>query len=149
MVRLADTDDLNDVTRLMIAFRDHLGRADPPDDSVEASVRRLLDDPATDYLLAGSPAEGVCQLRYRHCVWLGAEDCTLEDLYVSESARGGGVGRTLVEAALGRARERGCRRVVLDTHDTNEPAVALYESFGFRSSDGPGTGTNIFMRVRI
>jgi ribosomal protein S18 acetylase RimI-like enzyme len=149
MVRLAEPSDASDVIRLMQAFRDHLGRDDPPDATVESSVRHLLDDPATDYLLAGAPAEGVCQLRYRHCVWLGADDCTLEDLYVSEAGRGSGLGRALVGVALDRARERGCARVVLDTHDTNRAAVSLYESFGFASSDGPGTGTNIFMRLRL
>ena len=149
MVRLAAANDAAEVTRLLGAFRDHLRRDHPSDAGLAASVDRLLGDPDTDYLLAGSPAEGICQLRYRHCVWLGAGDCTLEDLYVEPGARGSGFGRALVEAALESARERGCARVVLDTRDTNTAAVALYESVGFSSGRGPDGGTDIFMQVRL
>ena len=149
MVRLAAAQDAEEVTRLLGAFRDHLGREEPSNASLEASVGRLIGDADTDYLLAGSPAEGVCQLRYRHCVWLGAGDCTLEDLYVKPGARGSGFGRALVDAALERARERGCARMVLDTRNTNRAAVALYESVGFSSGREPDGSIDIFMRVRL
>ena len=56
----------------MIAFRDWWGRDEPGDAAFEAGVRRLLDDPNTDYLLAGDPAVGVCGLRYRFAVWTGS-----------------------------------------------------------------------------
>ena len=149
MVRLAAAHDAEVVTRLLGAFRDDMGRDRPSDESLEASVGRLIGDADTDYLLAGSPAEGICQLRYRHCVWLSAADCTLEDLYVEPGARGSGFGRALVEAALERARERGCGRVVLDTRNTNTTAVALYESVGFSSGREPDGGVDIFMRLRL
>jgi ribosomal protein S18 acetylase RimI-like enzyme len=55
----------------------------------------------------------------------------LEDLYVAVSARRRGLGRALVGAALARARERGARRIELDTIETNVRAIALYESLGF------------------
>jgi ribosomal protein S18 acetylase RimI-like enzyme len=127
MVRLATKDDAPDVARLMIAFREWQGREEPSDSSIEASVRRLLADPCTEYLLAGDPAAGVLQLRYRHAVWTGTDDAHLEDLFVSAGARGGGVGRELVEAAFERARERGCARMLLDTNESNEAALRLYE----------------------
>jgi len=56
--------------------------------------------------LATEAADVVCQLRYRFAVWTGAEDCCLEDLFVEADARGSGVGRALVEAAMERARGR-------------------------------------------
>ena len=71
------------VAGLLVAFRNHLGFDWPADDAFLASVERLIEDPATDYLLgapsAGSPAAGVVQLRYRWSVWREAEDCELED----------------------------------------------------------------------
>ena len=47
--------------------------------------------------------------------------------------RGSGLGRELVEAALERAREHGCARMVLDANEANAPALALYRSVGFDS----------------
>jgi ribosomal protein S18 acetylase RimI-like enzyme len=65
-------------------------------------------------------------------VWLEGEDCELEDIYVSEAARGAGLGRALVGLAIERARARGCGRIQLDVRETNEAGIALYRAAGFR-----------------
>ena len=149
MLRLATSDDAAEVARLLSEFRDWQGREEPSDSSIEASVRRLLADPNTEYLLAGEPPAGILQLRFRHAVWTGTDDAHLEDLFVSAGARGGGVGRELVEAAFERARERGCARMLLDTNETNEAALRLYESMGFKSGRGAPGGRDVFMRRRL
>ena len=133
----------------MIGFRDWWGREQPSDASFEAGVRRLLADPNTEFLLGGEPAAGVCQLRYRYGLWHDGEDCWLEDLFVEETARGSGLGRALVEAAIGRARERGCARVELDVNEANPAALALYESLGFESWSDPPGGRSLLMRRRL
>ncbi len=51
----------------------------------------------------------------------------LADVFVAPEARGAGVGRALVEAALAQARSWGVRRVMLATKD----AHGLYEGYGF------------------
>jgi GNAT superfamily N-acetyltransferase len=151
---LAGERDAADVTRLLAGFRDWWGYPAPSDEALARGVERLLGDPDTDFLLGGpdgddaSPA-GVCALRYRYGVWLDGVDCCLEDLFVEESARGSGLGGRLVEAAIDRARERGSRRMELDVNDANEPALRLYERFGF-SSHVPELGAdNRFMRLRL
>jgi ribosomal protein S18 acetylase RimI-like enzyme len=149
LVRLATSDDAADVARLMIAFRDWQGRQEPNDASIEASVRLLLADPHTEYLLGGDPPAGVLQLRFRHAVWTGADDAHLEDLFVSEDARGSGLGRELVEAAFERARERGAARILLDTNESNEAALRLYRSVDFRSGSEETGGRDLFMRRRL
>ena len=105
-----------------------------------------MADGSGEYLLAGE--DGVCQLRYRWSVWTGADDCWLEDLYVRESARGRGLGRKLVEAAVERARSRGCRRIELDVNEENEAAVALYVSAGFTTEPKP-PGRTLFVSRRL
>ena len=111
----------------------------------------LLIRPATDtdFLLAGDPPAGVCQLRYRYAIWTESEDCWLEDIFVEASARGSGVGRALVEAAFERARERGCARMELDVNEANPAALRLYESLGFEAWSDPPGGRNLLMRRRL
>jgi ribosomal protein S18 acetylase RimI-like enzyme len=149
VVRLATPDDAAEVARLIAAFRDWQGRDEPADRSIAASVRRLMADPNTEYLLGGDPPAGVLQLRFRHSVWTGTDDAHLEDLFVDPEARGSGLGRELVEAALRRARERGCARIELDANEANEPALRLYRSVGFGSWSEAAGGNDLFMRLRL
>ena len=141
------------VTGLLVEFRDWWGYDVPSQESCLASVRRLIDDPDTEYLLAAkeeaSAAAAVAQLRFRWSIWLAAEDCYLEDLFVREEARRSGLGRALVEAALARARERRCARVELDANEANAPALALYEGLGFSAHSRPAGGRNLLMRQRL
>jgi ribosomal protein S18 acetylase RimI-like enzyme len=148
-VRLAGPADAPVVARLLTEFRDHVGRDWPPEESIRAGVERLIVRDDTEYLLGGDPPEGIVQLRYRYGVWWDADDCHVEDVFVRGEARGRGLGRALVTAAIERARERGCRRMELDTAEENAPALALYRSLGFFSGgDEPGR-LAVFMRRRI
>src|SRR3954454_21817400 len=134
MVRTATPEDLDDVARLIAEFRDWFGKDEPSDESIRSTAARLLEDPATEYLLAvdaDAAAVGVCQLRFRLSVWTGADDCWLEDLFVTEAARSEGHGRELVKAALESAGARGCRRIELDVNEQNTSALRFYESLGF------------------
>lgn len=56
----------------------------------------------------------------------------LHDIVVAPGHRGRGVGRLLVEAALGFLRSRGAPRVALSTAERNVAAQRLFESMGFR-----------------
>jgi GNAT superfamily N-acetyltransferase len=149
---LATIDEAEAVADLLVRFRDHMGKDWPSANAFLAGVERLMEDPSTEYLLAAphddAPPAGVCQLRYRYGLWYAGTDCWLEDLYVSEHARGAGLGAALVEAALARARARECRRVELDVSDANAAALALYARFGFATGKEPGT-TDVFMSVRL
>ena len=142
MTWLAGPDEAETVARLLVAFRDHNGKDWPSANAFLASVERLMERTDADFLLGSAsedaPPQGVCQLRFRFSVWTASDDCWLEDLFVQESARGTGVGSALIEAAFGRARERGCRRIELDTSEANEGALRLYERHGFSASSKSG-----------
>ena len=131
---------------LLAEFRSWFGKSEPTDASMRASVERIIATGGGEYLLAARGAEvvGVCQLRYRWSVWTSAEDCWLEDLFVREPARRGGLGRALVEAAIARATERGCGRIELDVNEDNAPALALYEACGFSLEPKP-PGRTLFV----
>jgi len=51
---------------------------------------------------------------------------------VTESARGAGIGRALLEKVIAEARLSGARRLFLETNSKLVPAIRLYESVGFR-----------------
>jgi ribosomal protein S18 acetylase RimI-like enzyme len=148
-VKVAGPGDAAVVAELLVDFRDHQGRDWPTLELIRAGVERLIVRDDVEYLLAGDPPMGLTQLRYRYAVWWDAEDCAIEDLFVRAEARGGGLGRALVSAAIDRARERGCRRIELDTAEENEPALALYRSLGFRSGDDEPGRLAVFMRRPI
>ena len=59
--------------------------------------------------------------------------CYLQDLFTIAEARGKGVGRALIEAVYGRAKEAGSPRVYWQTHETNSTAMLLYDRIGTRS----------------
>jgi GNAT superfamily N-acetyltransferase len=54
-------------------------------------------------------------------------NCYLQDLFTSETARGRGVGRALINAVYERAKSAGSSRVYWLTHKTNQTARELYD----------------------
>ena len=73
---------------------------------------------------------GIVHFLYHPVTWSIAPRCYLEDLYVSEDARGQGAGRTLVEAVYRAARERQADQVYWLTETENLQARELYDRIG-------------------
>jgi GNAT superfamily N-acetyltransferase len=72
---------------------------------------------------------------YRTMSSLSATDVVLlNDLYVSESARGQGAGRALIEAGAELARNSGASHLVWETAPDNHRAQALYDTTGAEKS---------------
>jgi GNAT superfamily N-acetyltransferase len=95
--------------------------------------------PSEDGLLLGARCDGrlvgyACL--YWHFSSLEAcESVLMNDLFVSEEARGGGVGRALIEASAEIARERGVPFVEWSTAPDNQTAQRLYDSTGAERSE--------------
>jgi GNAT superfamily N-acetyltransferase len=67
---------------------------------------------------------------------LGANTLELKRMYLRASQRGRGLGRQLLETALGWARENGAVLIRLDTSERMETAQRLYETYGFERVPG-------------
>ncbi len=98
--------------------------------------RRLLDpaEPMWAALaFAGGEAVGLVHwVRHRSC-WTTGDYAYLQDLFVSPAARGGGIGRRLIEHVYRAAAAAGCARVYWLTHETNREAMLLYDRIAERS----------------
>jgi GNAT superfamily N-acetyltransferase len=62
----------------------------------------------------------------------GADGGEIVRMSVERSLRRSGIGRQILTALIAAARQRGCRRVILETTETWDEVVAFYLSFGFR-----------------
>lgn len=58
--------------------------------------------------------------------------CELRKMYLLREARGGGLGKKLMERMLTKARELGFHRMELETSSKLIEAIGLYKRFGFR-----------------
>ena len=111
----------------------HLGFAHantPPEDVHALDVDGLLD-PAVTFFSFRRDGDllGVGALKQ-----LDRHHAELKSMHTAQAARGRGVGRAILGHLIGVARERGCRRVSLETGsmDAFAPARSLYASAGFR-----------------
>ena len=84
--------------------------------------------------LDGEPA-GVALFHSRFSTWLGRPGMYLEDLYVTETARGQGVGRRLMTRLAELAVERGWGRIDFHVLEWN-PARRFYHRLGMEHLDG-------------
>ncbi|MGV9456035.1 N-acetyltransferase family protein [Streptomyces sp. NPDC003635] len=86
-----------------------------------------------DYLVAelGGRVVGYIRLAFPTPLASNAHVRQIQGLAVADGARGYGVGRALVRAAVEEARRRGARRLTLRVLGHNAPARKLYESEGF------------------
>ncbi|MGP3697114.1 GNAT family N-acetyltransferase [Rhodobacter sp. NSM] len=69
-------------------------------------------------------------LHHRHLsTWNIRPDLYLEDLYLEPSARGQGLGRSLIEDLIELGRKMDCGRLYWHTNEENATARALYDRF--------------------
>jgi GNAT superfamily N-acetyltransferase len=147
-----DADDLKATIALFYAYADFLG-VDLTYQKFETEMAAMpgkYAPPEGELLLArGSDdaALGCVGLRP-----LGDGVCEMKRLYVTEAARGLGLGRALAEAIVAEARRIGYDEMLLDTLPRLGAAIMLYENMGFRPIpayyDTPIAGT-LFFRLKL
>ena len=132
-IRFAIGDDVPAIAELIRA----LARYEKLDHEVtmtEADLTAALFGPRpyAETLLAeedGRPV-GFALFFHTFSTFLAKAGIYLEDLYVVESHRGKGVGRTLLARLAAIAVERGCGRLEWAVLDWNKDAITFYERLG-------------------
>lgn len=142
--RTATSDDLSGIVRLLADDPLGAGRERAEGQLPEAYVAAFAAieaDPGHELLVVdvGSEPEGVLagvlQLSFLPSLThTGAWRAQIEGVRVAERWRSAGVGRRLLEEALGRARSRGCRLVQLTTDKRRPDALRFYGGLGFSAT---------------
>ena len=81
---------------------------------------------------------------------LPADTCELVKMYLLPQARGMGLGRTLIEKCIEQAKEKGYKKIYLESMPELKQALKVYEKFGFEYLEGPmgnsgHTGCSLWM----
>lgn len=139
-VRLGTAADAAAIGRLLHDFNTEYDDPTPGPDKLAARIEQLIAGGDTAVLLAGPGPDGLAVLRFRPAIWSESLECYLAELYVAPTARGRGLGRALMNAAIELARAEGADYMDLGTAENDVAARALYESLGFSNREGKPDG---------
>jgi ribosomal protein S18 acetylase RimI-like enzyme len=104
----------------------------------ESILHKFLSQDAAQLFLAKLHNEyiGFIALSWSFSLSKGGSVLRIDALYSSPNYRNKGVGRKLMQYAIGLAIERNASRLQLETDDENTPARTLYTNLGFHLIDG-------------
>lgn len=131
-IRLADAASFRECLNHVAAESGNLLTLEaPPTERVESFVRLLLAEDLPQYVAVDDGrVVGWCDIRREEPEAMA--HVGLLGMGVHVDYRGQGLGRQLLERCLEHATRLGLERVGLEVFASNGPAVALYESMGFR-----------------
>jgi GNAT superfamily N-acetyltransferase len=139
VIAIVAEDDLPDLLRLMRGYCDFYEVA-PADEALLAMSRVLIEDPERQGLQLIARDDDGQAVGFATIFWtwstLSADRLgVMNDLFVSQDARGGGVADALIAACTDQCRERGVPELAWQTAKTNARAQAVYERVGATRDD--------------
>ena len=129
----ATRSDLGTIAAMIRALADYERLSDlciATDQALDEAL--FAAQPAAEVLIGRVSGEtaGFALFFHNFSTFLGRRGLWLEDLFVYPRFRGRGVGRSLLQAVGGIARERHCGRFEWAVLEWNEPAIRFYRSLG-------------------
>lgn len=122
---------------LILSFITELAIYEKAEDQVlatEATITRSIfgPDSVTHAVICENNHEpiGFAVYFYNYSTWLAKNGLYLEDLYVTEAARGLGAGKALLKHLAKIAVANDCGRFEWSVLDWNEPSIQFYEALG-------------------
>ncbi len=135
-IRPLEAGDEAEWRRLFLAYIAFY-EAEVPDTVVALTWRRLVgrEDGMRGFVAGrvGGPLSGMAVAVLHRSTWSATWYCYLEDLFVDPEARGGGIGRALIEAVYRAADAEGATRTYWVTHEDNRTARRLYDQLAAKS----------------
>lgn len=132
----------------MLELVKELARYEREPDAVTVSMEEFTDagfgeNPVWEAFVAESAGRivGISLFYIRYSTWKGRR-LYLEDIVVTESMRGKGIGKLLFEQTVALCKERGYHGMVWQVLDWNTPAIDFYKKYG-ASFDGEWLNVSI------
>jgi GNAT superfamily N-acetyltransferase len=137
-IRKAEKKDTKEILRLVMElakYENAVGEVTNTEKGIEEEG--FGENPAFECFLAenNDTVVGMALYYYRYSTWKGRR-LYLEDLIVTESFRGKGVGKLLFEALIFKAKNENCTGMMWQVLDWNESAIDFYKKYGTRFDEG-------------
>ena len=132
-IRQAQIEDLDRVCALIELFLKRM-RADATVKGVRRVMEQIMTSPDLGIVVVVDNSSGLCGYGYASYHWrceFGGETMDIVELFVEETWRNKGVGRSLVRALLETARSRNISRISAEVHPGNAAIERTLESSGF------------------
>ena len=139
MIATVTEADLDELLPLMRGYCDFYEVA-PSDDALLAMSRTLIADPELEGVQLIARDDDGAAVGFATIFWtwstLTAERLgVMNDLFVSEAARGSGHADSLIAECVARCRDRGATELAWQTAHTNARAQAVYDRLGATRDD--------------
>jgi GNAT superfamily N-acetyltransferase len=94
-------------------------------------MTRDYNEKLFDFFVAESDSKiiGLSLYYFRYSTWKGKR-LYMEDIIVTESMRGNGIGKILFDATVSAAKQTGCTGMLWQVLDWNTSAVGFYRKYG-------------------
>jgi GNAT superfamily N-acetyltransferase len=135
--RSATETDLPAIVALLADDMIGADRENASSDAYVTAFRDVAADPRNHLVVAEIDGEvaGTLQLTYIPGISrMGAERAQIEGVRVAAAHRSRGLGREMINWAVGQAKARGCGLVQLTSDKRRSDAIRFYESLGFEST---------------
>jgi ribosomal protein S18 acetylase RimI-like enzyme len=137
VIRAATENDLPALLPLLRGYCEFYD-ASPSDEGLERMARGVIGAPDDQAFCLVATDDGEAVVGFAVCAWKwsslrGGRIVYLDDLFVAESARGGGHADALIEGVAERARAGGAPAVSWMTAPDNKRAQAVYDRIGGHS----------------
>lgn len=138
--RAATREDLPEIVRMLAD--DPIGAkretyAIPLPESYYATYDAIERDPNNELTVGVTENRVIAVLQITFLPYLtyrGSWRALIEGVRVDATMRSAGIGKQLIEWAIARAKERGCRMVQLTSDKSRRDAMRFYENLGFVAS---------------
>jgi len=146
MIRAAKKEDLPRILELIV----ELAEFENEPNAVTNTVERMEKDgfganPIFGSFVAEDPEKGIIGMAiyyYRFSTWKGKR-MYLEDLIVTATERGKGIGKALFDAVVAKGKEEKCTGMMWQVLEWNESAIQFYKNYCQATLDEEWTNCSI------
>lgn len=100
------------------------------------NIYKLMQDPAHHMLVARDQSNilGLVNFTTRKMIMHPGPSGLIDELVVTQTSRGSGIGKQLILAAVDKCRELGCCEIEVSTEKSNKRARKFYRTLGFEEN---------------